>query len=406
MVAGLELDEQIHTTSAQVLPVRSTTHVALRTVGSEHAAVAALSDARALAKQARPFDPSRPPAAFLRDSPAVDDAHIAGRSLAQVLTGLRRFGDAALPSDRAGRTKVQKEETDLYAALEGLIRRRPGTVKELVALINKGDKADIAMIDALGSSGLPQAHRALVGILKARKVDAVRLKVAAIALSRTQRPSRDSVEGLQALLDVPGLRIQALYGIGTAVRQLRAAGDAAQADRLLPIILDRLRDSRGPVETVTALRAIANSGHEKAFSAVEPLFASDNSDIRSSAMEALQLMNHPRVDAVLAEHIAGDQYIDTRLAALRAAHLRSPSPALEQAAIKAAQRDEVPGVRLGAVRALEGWMPARPSLLPVLQAIADNEKHDGVRAQARNAVLSRATPAGGGAAPAAPLLGG
>ena len=110
-----------------------------------------------------------------------------------------------------------------------------------MALINKRDKADVAMIDALGSSGTVEAHRALVAILKARKLDPVRLKVAAIALSRTQHPTRESVEGLQALLDVPGLRIQAMYGLGTSIRQLRAAGEEAEAERLLPIIVDRLR---------------------------------------------------------------------------------------------------------------------------------------------------------------------
>ena len=108
-------------------------------------------------------------------------------------------------------------------------------------------------------------------------------------------------------------------------------------------------------------------------------------------MEALQLMNHPRVDAVLAEHIAGDPFIDARMAALRATHLRQPSPAVEQAAIKAAQTDKAPGVRLEAVRVLQGWLRTRPSLRPILQSIADNETHEGVRAQARSAVL---TPTG------------
>jgi hypothetical protein len=390
VVDAVEIDEQVHTTSAQMLPIQSTTRIALRTVASEQAALAALRDGRALAKDARRFDPTRPPASPARATPAVDDAHIAGRTLADVLAGLRRYGGEQLPADGAGRKAVNKEEIDLYTALEALIRRRPGTVKELVASINKGDKADIAMIDALGSSGLVEAHRALVAMLKARKLDRVRLKVAAIALSRTQRPTRESIEGLRAALDVPGLRIQAMYGIGTSIRHLREAGDEAQAERLLAIIVDRLRRSRDPVETVTALRAIANSGHEKAFSAVEPWFASDNGGIRSSAMEALQLMKHPRVDAVLAEHIGGDTFIDARVGALRAAHLRPSSPALEQAAIRCAQTDKAPSVRLGAVRALEGWLPARPSLLPILQAIAEHETHEAVRAQARNAVASRA----------------
>ena len=52
------------------------------------------------------------------------------------------------------------------------------------------------------------------------------------------------------------------------------------------------------------------------------------------------------------------------------------------------------GIR--AVRALEGWLSARPSLRPILQAIADSETHEGVRAEARNAVLTRKAPTAGG----------
>jgi hypothetical protein len=72
------------------------------------------------------------------------------------------------------------------------------------------------------------------------------------------------------------------------------------------------------------------------------------------------------------------------------------SSALEEAVIKSAQTDHAPGVRLGAVRALEGWLSARPSLRPILQAIADSETHEGVRAEARNAVLTRKAPTAGG----------
>ena len=403
LVDSIEIDERIRATSAQMLPILSTARIALRTTDRARADSAALREARALAGKATRFDPSRPVSS--RQSPAIDEAHIAERTLPQVLDGLRQFGDTTLPTDKPAREAVQKEETNLYGALEAMVRRRPGTVDRLVALINKRDKADVAMIDALGSSGTVEAHRALVGILKARKLDPVRLKVAAIALSRTQHPTRESVAGLQALLDVPGLRIQAMYGLGTSIRQLRAAGEEGEAERLLAIVVDRLRRSRDAVETVTALRAIANSGHEKAFPAVESFFASSDNTVRASALEALQLMNHPRADAVLAEHIAGDSVIDARLGALRAAHLRQPSPAVEQAAIKAAQTDAAPGVRLEAVRVLQGWMRARPSLRPILQAIADNETHEGVRAQARNAVLTPAVPAAGGSA-SAPLLGG
>ncbi len=387
-VDSLDVDEVLHTTASQMLPVRSTSHLVLRTVSSEHLGVAALHAVRAQAEGVRPFDPASEARAS-RESPAVDDARIAGRSLPEILTAFRQVQDAPKPADEAARKQRERQRADLFAALTALARRHPDTVAELAGRIEAGDELAAPMIDALGAAGTPEAHRVLGRVLAANRLDPVRLKIAALALSRTQHPTAESIEGLRSLLDVPALRTQAMYGLGTSVRRLREAGDEPRAEQILQIILDRLQRTRDPLVIVTALRAIANSGHEKAFSAVEHHLASADSEVRGAAAEALQLMPDPRVDAKLAARIADDSVIEVRVAALRAARLRTPSPLIEKAVIQSARTDATPAVRLGAVRALERWMLARPSLRPVLEDIAAHETHDSVRAEARSALAIR-----------------
>lgn len=392
-VDGLEVDEALHTTASQMLPVRSSSHLVLRTLSSDHAGVAELSEARAQAEGAHLFEPAASQAS--RESPAVDDARIAGRSLPEILIAFRQLQDVPKRADEAARKQRERQRADLFAALTALARRRPDTVQELARRIESGDELAAPMIDALGAAGTPEAHRVLGRVLAANRLDPVRLKIAALALSRTQHPTAESIEGLRSLLDVPALRTQAMYGLGTSVRRLREAGDEPRAEQILQIILDRLQRTKDPLVIVTALRAIANSGHEKAFSAVERQLASADSEVRGAASEALQLMPDPRVDAKLAARIADDSVIEVRVAALRAARLRTPSPLIEKAVIQSARTDATPAVRLGAVRALERWMLARPSLRPVLEDIAAHETHDSVRAEARSALAIRVGAADG-----------
>jgi hypothetical protein len=245
-------------------------------------------------------------------------------------------------------------------------------------------------VDALGSSGSIAAHRALVAMLKRGKQEPVLLKVAAIALSRTQRPSAASIEGLSALLDAPGLATQATYGLGTTIRRLREGHQEERAAPLVKLLVERLNTTTDPVQQVTLLRAIANSGHPAAFPSVAPLLSVSNPEIRAAALEALQLMAHPEVDAILARAATEDPAQNVRAAATRAARLRRPLPALREPITRTARSDANPHVRLSALHTLTTWLSIDPTLEPVIRDIATHEREQPIRVAATNA-LTRLT---------------
>src|SRR5262249_26568698 len=155
------------------------------------------------------------------ESAQVEAARIGDRTLAQVLAQLRRLAHQPDPTEKAAREARDRERADLLGALQAMIRTRPATLPALVRRIDRRAPIAMLLLDALGSSGSVEAQRALADITRRRQLDPVAVRVAAIALSRTPRPSQVSIDGLIGLLDVPGLRIQALYGLGTAARRLR-----------------------------------------------------------------------------------------------------------------------------------------------------------------------------------------
>src|SRR5262249_11353173 len=161
-----------------------------------------------------------------------------------------------------------------------------------------------------------------------------------------------------------------------------------RASKTLDVFLGRLQGAKNNVQLVTALRAIANSGHEAASPAVAPFLQSKDDDVRAAAVEAFQIMHVPNADTVIATGLAADPAATVRLAASRAAVVRKPSPELEAAATSAARGDKDPHVRLGALRALVTWVPSRPALRSVIRDVAEHDSQELIQAEARTALAS------------------
>jgi HEAT repeat protein len=308
-----------------------------------------------------------------------DEAKIAHRTLDQVLDKIRELSRAPEPSAEPDKQVLQNQKAEVFEALQALVRRKPDTIPRLLTLIQADDPVESTLIDALGASGSPEAQAALVRLIQSEKLSAVLQKSATISLSRTDRPSKQSVAGLEALLDVPTLHVQAMYGLGTSVRHLREAGDDKFARRVLDLILTRLASAKGTVEQVTALRAIANSGHDAAFPAVQPLLKATNDEVRAAAVEALQVMNVPQAGGLLADRILHDRAVSVRWAGLRAALVHTASPELTQAVVTAAHTDAEPHVRLGALQLLIAWLPTQPNLRAEIARIGREDKEQDIR---------------------------
>jgi HEAT repeat protein len=381
VLESITSNERVASGGGQMMPIESVSALTLKSDAKQ-----LLSAAEVTAVSAKLAGAQRvAPEALLRRSTndgQFDEARIDGRTLDQVLAGLR-----ALPPS-GGEEKTGREEArgDLFAALTAMVRSQPETRKKVISLVRRGDPLAQTLVGALGAAGHPEAQKALAEVLAARKLSEAELRSAAIALSHTPKPEPEATAALIQLLDVRGLRIQALYGLGSQVNRLRAEGNEQRAKEVLSIVLDRLQRARDPVEHVTALRAVANAGHEDAFAAVEPLLSSTDGQVRAAAVESLQKMPLARADEVIARALSSDADVNVRRAAARAALRRAPTPELKAAARTAALSDTNPHVRLAALDIVKAYLPKAPELRAVLEASAEQDKEETIR-RAAAAVL-------------------
>lgn len=387
VVESVILDEAVRSTSEQMMPLDSTNRLTLERAKLEQATPAAVAELAKLVEQSAHVTAAKPWKAKAVLG-ANDEARIRGRTLDDVLAAYEKLGPK-VPQDDAAKDARTRSQTDLFGALEALIRSRPGTIERAVTLIEKGGKAAGPLIDALGSSGDPRAQKALYELIKTGKLDATLRKLAAISLSRAQHPTEATITALTELLEDRPLRIQAMYGLGTCIRRLREEGEEQRAKRALDVVLGSLVTAGGNIAKITALRAVANSGHEAAFPAVERFLQSEDDELRAAAVESLQIIQLPQVDGILARSLGSDKASIVRLAAVRAFLPRKHSQELEAAAAAAALSDTDGHVRLGALRALGGWVTVRPAIRDTIARVAAQEKQESIRKEAESLLAVR-----------------
>lgn len=372
-------EELIRTSAGTSEPIEVATKLSLRQLRVEPATDREVGQALELRKQARePVNTG----SLQANSPAMDRARIAGRTLTQVLAAIRAHELVPRPEGKDAQADYDRVGREAYSALEALIRMQPETAGALAARIRAKDSLSTLLLDALGSASAAQGHETLGALLQEGVLDATGARVAAIALSRTPRPTAASIAVLKNLLADPKQGTQALLGLGTTVRRLGEQGDDAQASQLLALVVERLGSATDDATRVTALRAIANSANARAFDKVTPFFSNERPEIRVAAVEAVRLMQHPAVDARLASAMR-DPRVDVRVAAVEAPRRRTPTDTLLAGVRAAAQSDGDAHVRLAAVNTLLEWLPAKPELRGLLAQIAKQDSVDDVKQAAR-----------------------
>lgn len=305
-----------------------------------------------------------------------DAALLGDRQLADILAEL----EAANTGDRA--------RANAFAALRAALRIRPGAIEQSRALIDDDSRSTPLLIDALGAAGTADAQRLLRHLLARSRPGAAYTKLAAIALSRTPDPEVESMRTLASLLDDRALGTQATYGVGTMARRFGEAGKDDAANAAIAILRDRAAAAHSALETIIALRGIANSGAAALYPVAERFFDDNDDGVRAAAVEALELMDDPRVDAAIADRIERDPSSSVRLAAARAARLRDPSPVLRDLVEARIRVDSDPHVRLGLVRVLAAWAPRSEHVATALSWVAEHDAEEAVRREAQQG-LSR-----------------
>jgi hypothetical protein len=291
--------------------------------------------------------------------------------------------DSAIQDERQ---RSVSEESRLFTALAAIFRQQPETIALAVRRIQAKSPASDVLIEALSSASSPAAQLALVNLSKSPTTDAFQRGRIILALSRTPRPDKVSVDALTALLKKDPFNEQALLGLGTYSRRLRDAGDRDGATALGALLLERLKAARQEVDVLTSLRAVTNAGYVPALAQVQQYMQDGREDVRVAAVRAVQSMDDPGIDAILADRLQSEPSEAVRMSVLSAAKVRDPSNTLVRAVELAAMAAGEPRVRYHAVEVLAAWSRRRVDVRSTLERVAKNDTEPRVRDLAQGAL--------------------
>ncbi len=394
-------NEQLTLSSAQ-MPVNSELSLELVATG-EQPAQPNEERLAALLEGTHPVAANEPLGAAPSPS-SLDAARIGSLTFEQILRELEKIADTqaaskakaeadpstdALPLSDDERIEAEtqiKEDSQLFLALSALIRQKPGTVAKILAAVHRKSSASFTLLDALGNSSSPEALNALAGLIKTKSLPPLLHGRAINALARTPAPNAASITALKALLEADPFDRKAIYGLGTYSRRLRDAGKAKEAAALGEFLVARLPLAKVPMDLVTGLRGIANSGYAPALPKLLPYLSDDRDKVRVAAVRALQSMHDPQVDGILAARMRTDTSSKVRVSAIVAAQVRKPSDELASGLASAGMASSDATVRYRAVELMVRWLPERPELRATLEQVAQRDTEARVRDFAKAAL--------------------
>ena len=396
---SVKLAERLSLTGAQV-PVRSSASLEL-TSGGEPRVSPGTPGREALLGKMKRVAASAPLPQTAAKEDVLDDAKVGGLDFKTILT---RYGALAAriqarasqstatpeptptPERQAERESDLREEARLFQALAASFRREPARTLDAVARVRSGSPLANRLVDALGSAGTAEAHRALGKVVEATNLDAEVRDRALFALARTRRPTDDAIFVLKRVLARAPHESGALYGLGTYSRWFRDQGDLARATALGDFLTAQLPLARGPLSLADVLRAVANSGYVGALPRVLPYLEDRREEVRAAAVRALQSMQTPSIDGLIAARLRSDPSADVRLAAIESAKLREANDVVAAALIEQSTHGDDRHVRFRAVELMSEWLAARPALRATLEQIAKNDAEPKIRERAQAAL--------------------
>ena len=318
-----------------------------------------------------------------------DKARLDGRTFEELAAALEaEAGDTSPASqeNKARREAQLRDRVGTFGAMVSLLHAQPEAIGKAAAKARTGSRAARPLMDALAAAGSDDAQAALTALMVDAKRDEDARIAAADSLVRVQRPGKKMIETLVSLQNDPLLREHAVFGLGTASRRLRDAGDADGARAIAERLVTLLRAARKPEDQIRCLRGIANSAYAGALEAVRPFLASPDTSVRVASIEATRLMNAPAVDAFIATPMTKDGEARVRRAAVGVASLRPASADLEGALTAVALGDADAANRQHAVELLGRWLVQNGKLRAVLEKVAANDARAEIREAAKSAL--------------------
>jgi hypothetical protein len=290
------------------------------------------------------------------------------------------------PAPGAERAGDLREHVATFSALVALLRVEPAAVEKAAARARAGSAAAGPIMDALASAGTDPAQAALSALVLDAKLDADARIAAANSLIRVPKPAPRTIDTLEQLIPDPLLREHAVFGLGTAARRLREAGDAERSRAISDKLVALLGAAKQSGDAIRCLRGIANSAYTGALPAVRPFVSSPDASLRIAAIEATRLMDDPAVDAFITGPMTKDDDAGVRIAAVQVAARRPPSTALAAALTNVALHDADTRTRRHAVELLGRWAAKDDALRRVLRQVAADDGRPEIREAAKLAL--------------------
>lgn len=385
---GVHMTDELRVNGAQ-LPVHNKTVLTLDAESATHGEP--VQDWMALGDKLIPLAADEPFGATATVE-ALDDARIHGQTFEALLAQLTEQQKTVAQVGAAGKSgggaqELGKNESAAFVALTALFRKDSKTAGVAAQRARTTPAIANTLIDSMGSSGSPAAHKALAELLTAKDIDPKLRLRALTGLARTPVPSPIAVDALRGELTRNPFSTGALYGLGSYALYYRDAGDVAREKAIGDLLLDRLAQADDIVpRLIVTLGGITNSGYLAALPAVTRHLQDRRPGVRAAAVRALQFMKSPQIDPIIASTLTSDSELAVTLAALDAVQAREPSDVLIEALTKVAESDHDPNARYKSVDLLSRWGKTRPTLRNVIQRVATKDPEERVRALAQSAL--------------------
>lgn len=341
-------------------------------------------------------------APYMRERVAFDDVRIGDLGFDEIVERLKAISTDTQSSQISGtvngtpppdeeRTRREgrvREHGRLFSGLSAILRTDARSVDRAVRMIRSKSPVAGDLVDALAAADNDMSQRALATLAGDTHLTKPLRKIATIGLSRVHQPGVAAVNALTALVGDPLLGTQAVYGLGTIARRLRENGKTTDSDRVSSQLIAHLKAAGTVSDRIVALRGIANSGYRAAIPEVEGFLTDTDDGTRSAAVQALQLVQDPRADELIATRLRAEEAASPRLAAIEAARLRSPNETVAAALDFVATSSPSENARAKAVEVMGRWAASLAHLRAKVERVAREDPSVDVRRIAQSALTS------------------
>jgi HEAT repeat protein len=294
-------------------------------------------------------------------SAGADAARVGGRTFGQIIEGLE-----ALPEYEQRSDAEKREGRVLFSALAAKMRLEDSAVDEALREIKDGSARARTLWDAMSTAGTLRAQAALRELIELKDFTMPERRMQMVALSMVKTPAQESVQFLYDKFGDEQQGIQARYGVGTAVFNLKdkfpeAAEDAFQ------ILAEELAKETDVAKKAALLEALGNTGYPKAFALVSPYLKAPQTELRRAAAQGLRLIPGTHCDEALARVLDTEEVEIVRISAVDAFSTREPNEINLNALVSVVENDPSEITRKGARKVLAEFSTREPRVAKALQ---------------------------------------